>query len=401
MPRRMKPEPKKVPSKTKARAVEAQTFISNEDRAKAMRALVEADEYFGQASEVLTLVRSVPTRFVQVDKVTGVGGWPVERFTIIHGPSNEGKTSFALGLGLSFLELGHYFHHVDAEFTTPADWLVKLMREHALNPCFRALRPDSYEQTVDAVTHLNVSITKAKKEGKLPDDVSGLIVVDSLKKLNPKRLLDNLLKTGADGETGAPGRKKDVGVDGMGGRAGQYKAALNSQWLDSIVPQLAKSGLGFLGITRETPKQDAKWGEDDFNIGGGSHAIFDASIRARTLLEKDIIDEEGHLLGQQHKVEIRKTKVGSKTSSIPVAFFHTSTGLNGVPEGFDRARDVLDLGIEMGLVEVSGSWVKDADGNIGQGLNKAVRNLTEKPERLAAIEKKCRDTFAVESRVQR
>lgn len=397
----MKPEPKKVAVKKKAPEKEAPSFALNEDRAKAMRALVEEDEYFGQASEVLTLVRSVPTRFVQVDKVTGVGGWPVERVTIVHGASGDGKTLLALGLGLSFLEAQHFFHHVDVEATTPQDWLAKLMREHATNPLFRAMRPDSYEQTVDAVTRLNVRVTKAKKEGKLPADVSGLVVVDSLKKLNPKRLLDNLLKHGADGESGAPGRKKDVGVDGMGGRAGQYKAALNSQWLDTLVPQLAKSGLGFLGITRETAKQDAQWGEDDFNVGGGSHVIYDASIRARVLLDEDILDEEKNLLGQRHKVEIRKTKVGSKTSSVPVAFFHTSTGLNGVPEGFDRARDVLDLAKEMGLVHLSGAWLADADGNIGQGMNKAVRNLTEKPERLSAIEKRCRDAFAVESRVQR
>lgn len=396
--------PKKAPEKKarpKAKETEVPSFATNEDRAVAMRALVEEDEYFGQATEVLTIVRSVPTIFVQVDRATGVGGWPAERVSVVHGPSGDGKTSLSIGLGLSFLERSHYYHHVDAEHTTPADWLVRLMREQASNPLFRALRPDSYEQTVEAVSRFNERVTKAKKEGRLPADVSGLYVIDSLKKLTPKRLLDNLLKHGADGTSGAPGRKKEVGVDGMGGRAGQYKAALNSQWLDSLVPQLARSGLGCLVITRETAKEDAAWSEDDFHVGGGAHVVYDASIRARVVHDQDITDEEGHLLGQRHRVEIRKTKVAGRTASIPVAYFHTSTGLNGVPEGFDRARDVIELAVELGIAQQAGSWLKDGDGNIGQGMNAAVRKLTENRERLAAMELRCREAFAAESRVRR
>ncbi len=68
------------------------------------------------AGEVLTKVRAVPTIFPQFDRATRCGGYPIERVTVVHGPSGEGKTIFAHGLGLSFLKRGHFYAPIDAEF---------------------------------------------------------------------------------------------------------------------------------------------------------------------------------------------------------------------------------------------------------------------------------------------
>ncbi len=308
------------------------------------------------------------------------------------------NTAFVLGLGLGFLQQGHLFYYVDAEYTTDATWLGKMLGAEALNPGFLALRPDSYEETVQATSDVLIDVAQMKKKGELPNDLSGLIVIDSLKKLSPKRLLDTLMKEGADGESGRPGRKKAVGIDGMGGRAGQYKAALNSQWMDTLVPQAAKAGFGVVLIAREYDKEiETFFSSIDYQIGGGKNVIFDASIRARVVKELDVVDD-GVLYGQRHRVEIHKTKIGQKSERVPQGYFHTSTGML-VPEGFDRARDFIQLGKELGVIETAGAWFSCGGEKIGQGENGAVKNLTENPDLMALIEAKLRAAFAEESRI--
>src|SRR5205814_10673608 len=74
-------------------------------------------------SPYTTLFRSaVPTRFIQFDHSTRVGGLPIERFMLMHGPSGLGKTEMAIGLEDSFLERDHFVFHVDSERTTPITW---------------------------------------------------------------------------------------------------------------------------------------------------------------------------------------------------------------------------------------------------------------------------------------
>src|SRR5690606_8630504 len=89
------------------------------DRSKAMAAVANDLKEFRPAAEVLRHIESVPTIFPQYDAAVRVGGHPISRFTLIHGPSNEGKTVFTQGLGRSFLERGHFFALADAERTTP------------------------------------------------------------------------------------------------------------------------------------------------------------------------------------------------------------------------------------------------------------------------------------------
>src|SRR5271157_325155 len=115
------------------------------------------------ARQVLRTVRAVPTIFPWLDYATRVRGFPVERISVIHGPSAEGKTKLALGLLLSFLRRGHFAWHVDAEKTTPIDWVGDLFAAYADDPCYLALRPKSYEETADAVREGCKALIAAKK----------------------------------------------------------------------------------------------------------------------------------------------------------------------------------------------------------------------------------------------
>lgn len=374
------------------------------DRLAAMAAVAGRIKGYRPAREVLTSVRGVRTIFPQVDAATGIGAWPIQRVALLHGPSNHGKTEFLLGVGKSFLLAGHFFKLVDAERSTPIDWCAQLglpidpdRDPRAVG--FSSLRPSTYEETVDAVQSWAEEIGRAKAKGELPPDVTGLCVVDSLKKLTPKNLLQKLLKEAAEDEERAPRpgarAKPKRGLDGMGGRGAMFKAALNNQWMDQLVPLCDDCGVAVAIVAREHERQDDDeflTRDEDYVVGGGRGPFYDSSIRARVVLEGEVWDGEGssrRTVGQRHRVEIRKTKIAKKTERIPIAYFHSSNGAL-VPEGFDTPRDLLELAQEMGLVQESGARYRFGRREIGHGRHAAVVRLHKDRELFDAIEREAR-----------
>ena len=234
----------------------AASFAATRDELDQLAAVGAKFEAWKPASQVLVKVRAVPTCFVQVDEATRVGGWPIQRITLVHGPSNEGKTAFCMGLGLSFLRRGHFFNHIDAERSTPEPWARELLGSYYDSPLFKALRPHTYEEAADAVRQACTVLAEARAKGKLPPNTSMLFVVDSLRKLTPKNLLAKIMKEAADAEP-TDKRKKPRGIDGAGGRAAQIKAAINSQWMDELVPLLEDADAGMVLVARETEDPDA------------------------------------------------------------------------------------------------------------------------------------------------
>lgn len=357
-------------------------------RLDGMAEIAEKFSRWKPAGTVLTKVRAQPTRFVQLDRATRVGGWPLQRFGLVHGPSNHGKTQFALGLGMSFLQAGHYFGLVDAEFTTPEDWLAKLMAEQASNPAFVAMRPSCYEDAVEGVRELVTTLHKAKVDAKLPEDTSALIVVDSIRKLVPTGLMDKILK-GKDG------------LDGAKGRGAMIRAALNAQWLDELTPQLYQSGTALVFIAREAENTDGGKFDADYKVGGGMALNFESSLTCRVTRAgwlKDGTGEDAQIIGERHRVRILKTKVGGKDDKYMDAFFHTSNGVV-TPEGFDPARDVLELARELGVVELGKGhcYIWTSAGEVlGRGDASTARKLAEDPRTLAAIEAEVRAKFTEE-----
>jgi recombination protein RecA len=356
------------------------------DQLKSLGQVAAQFKSWRPAKEVLTTVRAQPTIFPQFDIATRVGGWPLQRFGLIHGPSNNGKTIFVHGLGLSFLRAGSFYAYVDAEYTTPEDWLRTLMAEHADHPGFVAQRPRSFEDTVDSVREFVEGIGKARDDGKLAPETSALIVIDSIRKLVPDKLMAKIAKDGASG----------AGVDGAGGRAAQMRAALNAQWLDELVPLLYHTGTTMLFIARETDDPDAdfmskKYGTD-YKVGGGKALIFDSSLACRITRAswlKRGTGEDAVIVGERHRVRIHKTKVGGKDGKYTDAFFHTSNGVES-PAGFDHARDVFDLALEYGLIEKAGAWYAFEGERMGNGEENAVAYLRKLPDKCDWLEEKVR-----------
>ncbi len=357
---------------------------------------------WASAASTLREVRAVPTIFPGVDAALGVGGWPTDRFGLIHGESNEGKSTFVLGLMLSFLLRGHAAALIDAERTTPRSWVQKLFpREQLENPGFQVLYPTSYEKTVDSVRAWCEAIGEAREQGEVPPDTTGIVVLDSLRKLVPQRLLDKLLKEGSEIEEsekgGRFGKKKGGGVDGMAGRAAQYKAALNAAWMDELTVLLAQTGTCLVAIGREYKADtgSALTFGDDFVLGGGGALFFESSVVARVGLDQVLYegaDGSKRMVGEKHFVQIRKTKIAGKERRYPVAHFHTSNGAE-YAFGFDRGRDLLDVGRDCGVVEVNGSWYAFGGEKLGQGELAAARRLATEPELAERLEVAVRATF--------
>ena len=353
------------------------------DRLGALRNVATSFGNWKPAGEVLTAVRAHPTIFPLVDRATGVGGWPIQRIGLVHGPSNHGKTAFVHGLGLSFLNSGNFYAFVDAEYTTPSDWLRTLMAEQADHPGFVAMRPRNYEQTVKAVREFAQTIANQRAKGALPPDVTGLIVVDSVRKLVPKKLLDNMMKDSG-------------GLDGASGRGAMMKAALNGQWLDELVPLMFHANLGMVFISREIENTDTamKLNEPgagfDYKVQGGKAMLYESSLVTRITRSwvKDGSGDDARIVGERHKVAITKTKVSGKTDKVSNGFFHTSNGLL-VPTGFDRARDVLELALDAKVVTQSGSWFRWGDMK-WQGQNNAVKALSADGALLDTLEGEAR-----------
>lgn len=355
--------------------------------AKAFADIMGSTKSFRPARDVLTVVKAVPTIFPDVDRTLKCGGWPLERVAVVHGPSSHGKTMFCHGLGLSFLRRGHMYGFVDAEFTTPITWLDALMGEHANSPAFIAMRPKTYEEAVDGIRAGSENMAKARREGKVPPDTSILWVVDSVRKLQPKDLIKRLEKMGAEGEKGS--------VDGYGGGAARLKANLNAAWLDELVPLMGHTGCTIALIGRESDDatadaRDRQFGRD-WKLTGGKALQFDSSMTVRISLAGKVTvgpEDAKVVVGERHLVEVRKTKVAAKVDHVEKAYFHTDL------LGFDRARDLLRLGEELGVLKTSGAWVS-FEGQRFQGAARFAEKASA--ELLDGIEAACRKKFGQEA----
>lgn len=347
-----------------------------------------------RAGQVLRDVRAVPTRFIQYDCENGIGGHPTGLVVTLHGPSNEGKSKFLLGLGASLIERGHIFGLADAERTTSPQFTRLCMGRHADSERFLALPVGSYEQVRDGCRRFCETIAEGRIRGELPPDTVGVFGVDSVRKLMPKKLWDEMQKAmAADDAASKPKPKfgrKQAGPK-LGNRANQIKAQFNAIWLDELVPLLADTQCGAVLIAREYKRADGGMFDDDFVVGGGDAINYDSSIRIRVVRSfiREGEGETSRVVGERHRLEIRKTKVAGKRQAVPVAYFHTSNG-TAWPEGWDRPRDVLELGESAGMIQVSGSWYSWEKKRLGQGKLNTLKRMHTDPDLLDAIERDIR-----------
>ena len=354
--------------------------------------IANRSKLFRPMREVLRKVRAVPTVMPAVDHKLRVGGWPIDRVGIVHGPSGKGKTTFTQGVGLSFLMRGHAYRFIDAEYTTPTPWIEQLFGHYADDPAFMALHPETFEQACDAVRQDAEGLAELRDRGKLPKETTCLYVTDSVGKLVPKDIQAQIDKVAAD--------SKDGSVDGMKGAAGLIKALKIQGWLNQLTPLMHRTGCAMIFVVREAKDKNASARDrmfgNDWKTTGGDSLIYDSSLAIR-ISEAYMTHEVAHgtegwrsspIVGERHLVEIHKTKVSARLDVVEETYFNVSNGA-WTPEGFDRARDLLELGKELDVITGTG-WLS-YDGNRWQGAKKFL--TCAKPELLDALERDVRAKF--------
>jgi hypothetical protein len=356
------------------------------ERLKALATAAKDFALWKPGREVLTPVASVPTIFPQFDVATRVRGYPIQRVVFLHGPSSMGKTSMMLGLGRSFLEHGHYYFHVDAEMTTPEPWVQENLGEFADSDRFFAIRPESFEETAEAVRTAAYELKRKRDAGEIEANTTALFGIDSLQKLVPKDLLKKLLEQSKNEKT----------LDPLKGRGGMFQAALNTAWMRELIPLLYHCNAGLVLLGRESQNVNAGMFDKDYVVGGGNSVYYDSSLVCRITRDAWVeqgSDKEKEVIGERHLVQIMKTKVGHKDAKVTRCYFHTSNG-KLIPAGYDRARDVIELGLRTGVLQLSGkvtgskgtSVVDVQTGDVyGTTVNKAVVTLTEDSDALLEL----------------
>lgn len=372
--------------------------------------MAEVVKTFGDArpaSSLLREVSAVPTIFPVFDWRVEVGGLPIGKIVLVHGPSAEGKTPFTIGLGRSFLARDHFFDWIDAEHSTDAKWMRQMMGPLYTHPGFTA--PQSiggYEKVRAHVRRWCEGIGEAREKNRIPEDTTGVAVVDSIQNLLPEGVWDELRKSSTLAAEKARAAAKDSKrrkgkpkghIDGAGGRVGQIQAGYNAAWVKELTPLLAETRTTLVIITRERAEEGEGFFSDEvITTIGGKDLKYASQLWLRIISEgvwHKKGDDPAKLAGHKHTIEIRRSKVGPHRHKIMSAWYHTSNGLL-CPEGFDSARDVLDLGRELAVVEERGSHIYFDGEQLGNGEANVLTKLREDAGLLAALELECRKKFA-------
>ncbi len=322
------------------------------DKQKALdAALGQIERSFGKGS-IMRLgqqdqavdIETISTGSLGLDIALGIGGLPRGRIIEIYGPESSGKTTLAL--------------HVVAEAQKQGGTCAFVDAEHALDPVYaRKLgvelsdllisQPDAGEQALEIADTL------------VRSGAIDVLVIDSVAALVPRAELE--------GEMG----DSHVGLH----------ARLMSQALRKLTGSISRSRCMVIFINQIRMKIGVMFGSPETTTGGNALKFY-ASVRL-DIRRIGAIKDKDDVVGNQTRVKVVKNKVAPP---FKVVEFDIMYG-----EGVSKVGELLDLGVNAGIVEKSGAWFSYADQRIGQGRENAKNFLKENPDVAADIERRIRE----------
>jgi recombination protein RecA len=317
------------------------------DRQKALdAALSQIERQFGKGailkmdeSYVQEDVKVVPTGSLGLDLALGIGGLPRGRIIEIYGPEASGKTTLTLHVLAEAQKQGGTCAFVDAEHALDMQYAKKLgvnTEELLLS------QPDSGEQALEIVDTL------------VRSGAVDVIVVDSVAALTPKAELE--------GEMG----DAHVGL----------QARLMSQALRKLTGTVSRSDCMVVFINQIRMKIGVMFGNPETTTGGNALKFY-SSVRM-DIRRTGAIKNKDEVVGNTTRVKVVKNKVAPPFRE---AIFDIMYG-----EGISRTGEVVDKGVEQGLIEKAGAWFSYKGDRIGQGRENAKIYLAEHPTIMAEIE---------------
>ena len=322
------------------------------DRRKALEAAVaQIERTFGKGaimrlgdSQVLE-VEVIPSGSLGLDHALGVWGIPRGRVTEIYGPESSGKTTLALHVISEAQKAGGVAAFIDAEHALDATYARAL---GVNTDDLLVSQPDTGEQALD--------ITEALVRSGGVD----IIVVDSVAALTPRSEIEG-----------------EMGDAHMG-----LQARLMSQALRKLTAIIAKSKTAVVFINQIRMKIGVMFGNPETTTGGNALKFY-ASVRLDIRRIASIKDGQD-VIGSRTRVRVVKNKVAPPFKE---AEFDIIYG-----KGISREGELIDMAVEAGIIQKSGTWFSFGDERLGQGRETAKQILTDNADIRAEIERKVRET---------
>ena len=293
-------------------------------------------------------IPAISTGSLGLDIALGIGGLPKGRIVEIYGPESSGKTTLTLSVIAEAQKMGATCAFVDAEHALDPDYAGKL----GVNvDDLLVSQPDTGEQALEITDML------------VRSNAVDVIIVDSVAALVPKAEIE-----GEMGDT-------HVGL----------QARLMSQALRKITGNIKNANCLVIFINQIRLKIGVMFGSPETTTGGNALKFY-ASVRL-DIRRTGAVKEGDEVVGSETRVKVVKNKVAPPFRQ---AEFQILYG-----KGIYRNGEVIDLGVQQGLVEKSGAWYAYKGNKIGQGKANAAKYLEDNPEIGQEIEQQIRDKLLV------
>ncbi|NLJ19718.1 MAG: recombinase RecA [Bacteroidales bacterium] len=283
----------------------------------------------------------IPTGSIGLNIALGVGGYPRGRVIEIYGPESSGKTTLAIHAIAEAQKAGGIAAIIDAEHAFDRAYAEKL----GVNTDELLIsQPDNGEQALEIADQL------------IRSSAVDIVVIDSVAALTPKAELEG-----------------DMGDSKMG-----LQARLMSQALRKLTANISKTNTTCIFINQLREKIGVMFGNPETTTGGNALKFY-SSVRLDIRKIGQLKDGE-EVIGNQTRVRVVKNKVAPPFRK---AEFDIMFG-----EGISKSGEILDLGVEYGIIKKSGSWFSYGDTKLAQGRDGAKNVIKDNPELAAELEAK-------------
>ena len=290
-------------------------------------------------------IPAISTGSLGLDIALGIGGIPRGRVIEVYGPESSGKTTLAMHCIAEAQKAGGLAAFIDAEHAFDKTYAEKLGidTENLL-----ISQPDDGEQALEIAEHL------------IRSGAIDIIVIDSVAALVPRGELEG-----------------EMGDSKMG-----LQARLMSQALRKLTGTISKTGCSCIFINQLREKIGVMFGNPETTTGGNALKFY-ASVRLDIRRIGQIKESADNITGNRTRVKVVKNKVAPP---FKVVEFDIMYGL-----GISKSGEILDLGVELEIIQKSGSWFSYEGNKLGQGRDAVKALIEDNPEMMEELEKKIKE----------